>query len=678
MASTQHEPMDGIKTFPINFPPFPTPPPGVTIIPFTKFKPLGIAVSIEADSAEVEVDGLGVPTVTLNSRHDLTKEEKRMGKKKLGSATVISPEGQVRRLLWHEEWRSHERGPTFTYNPQESPFDRLWQASWDFKNSRSWPPTTNPLLNLWEHIRLYIGLIANIQPASGKRKKTQAPLEEADVDDDDDAEVYVQGKDVALDRYDDPVEGLKIATDKKEQAVKENKTSGTWDEATREAFREKRDAKKDQRMHEFLYDTETAIKIFFSAHWRDKGLAWDKRKGEDCPILMGFFLRFLIWYNVFPEPEITRGLQRALTVCEKAQVELPATFVIAKALEDGVSKGLRQHFGTMTTFGRTNDDEDYTDNDDEEDDAVGEETGEPDAKRRKLDDTWTGEGINSINSSDINEATMRDAISDNVDVNGVEVAATGSWGSAWGEVSGTPVAWGDPSDAANGKAPALFTASEPDPPATDEWTTPDDPTLSRLLGETADLIPLTHTTGIVERSTRRIVKIVKPSETKGKSEAADGTAEAVEAEFESKLSCVVLAAWNKVGNHIASDVTTPVIQNSSRGNIIPMPGSCETPTEATTADAFDPFRDEIHVLLDPATCDKLTVNMGLTATWIQLARKAGDDKPEKRKDAKGKTRTLKKKGGPGKNGAPTKWWYMEQFMASLLSFHTDRYYPDQD
>ena len=74
----------------------------------------------------------------------------------------------------------------------------------------------------------------------------------------------------------------------------------------------------------------------------------DKRRCEDGPILFAFFLRFLIRNKVFAETEISRGLQRALTVCELARVELPATFVISKALEDGISKGFQELYGTMT------------------------------------------------------------------------------------------------------------------------------------------------------------------------------------------------------------------------------------------------------------------------------------------------------------------------------------------
>ena len=405
----------------------------------------------------------------------------------------------------------------------------------------------------------------------------------------------------------------------------------------------------------------------------------DKARSEACPALMGFFLRFLIFNNVFPEPDIKSQLQRALKVVEQAETELPATFVVAKALEDGVSKGLKRIYGDMTDqlkLWGNDEDEDVSkavDPDADEDfsnaatinsadtEAVVadlDDNSPQNAKKRKLesgealptDSSTVVEDVIVINSNDVDldEAALKDAITDNLDINGVEVAPTGDWGGGWG--SGEPDEPGGWGDSAGGGWNVDGTVTPPREDVADGWIIEEDLTLANLLGDTAQLLSNTHTTGIVERSTRRVVRVVKPSEAKSKSsKVKHGDAEAAEAEIESKLAYVVLAPWKKVGNHIASDVTLPVLQKSSRG------------------EAFDSSKDEIQVLLDPATCEKLPIGVGLTATWVQLARKAGDDEPGRRK-----------KGAPGKNGEPTEWWYMEQFMATLVSFHTDRYYPDQD
>ncbi|KAI0089214.1 hypothetical protein BDY19DRAFT_944738 [Irpex rosettiformis] len=657
-----------VKPF-ITYPPFLTPPPGVKILPFTQFKEPGIAVRIDVDETDGEVDGLGVPTVTLNSRHDLTQEERKMGKKRLANATQITADGQVRRIAWHEEWRSHEKAHQFSYDPNISEFDRLWQASGDFKNSRAWPPTSNPLSNIWDQIRLYIGLISSIQPPSKRKKGGQAPVE-ADEDDED----FVTIKEVALERVDDREEGFKISSERKKEALKDSQAP--LDETALDVIREDHDAKKDQRLQEFLHDTETYIKIFFSAHWRDRGFAWDKTRSESCPILMGFFLRFLVFYNAFPEPDIQRGLQRAIKIAAQAEKELPATFVVAKALEDGISKGLKRIYGGMSNTLKLwdSDKEDVEDADADADfpnaantvtvdagvaSADLDDNSPPNVKKRKLENgdslptasSSQEEDIIVINSSSMNvdEAALKDAVADNLDINGAEVAPTGDWGSAWGSGawgSGASGGWGDAADSTwNVERPPTPAGEDAD----DGWKITEDFTLENLLGDTAKLLADTHTTGIVERSTRRVVRVVKPPETKSEPrKAKSGSAETVEAELENKLAYVVLAPWKKVGNHIASDVTLPIIQDSSRG------------------DGFDPSQDEIQVLLDPATCDKLPIGVGLTATWVQLARKDGEKTKQPKKSVSGKV------------GEPTKWWYMEQFMATLVSFHTDRYYPDQD
>lgn len=403
--------------------------------------------------------------------------------------------------------------------------------------------------------------------------------------------------------------------------------------------------------------------------------------------------------NAFPEPDIQRGLQRALKVAERAEVELPATFVVAKTLEDGVSKGFGQMWGNMTNTLKLWDDDDGEKEVDPEVDkdfpkaqdvvevAEGEaadldDNSPANAKKRKLESgeavpttTTTNEEedkdtivINSNEMSvDIDIASVKDAIADNVDINGVEVAPTDGWG-AWGSASGTNDLgeWGSTTNEGGGWGAER--SGSPTPVVDDAWKIEEDTTLRRLLGEeTVRVLGERYTTGVVERSTRRVVRVVKPSsssESKGKSgkgatttTGKTGSAD-VESELETKLAHIILAPWKKIGNHIGSDVTLPVLQTHSRGD-----------------EGFDPTKEEIMVLLDPMSVEKIPVGVGLTATWVQLARRAGEGDDE---EGEGKGKGKKKKGAEGKNGEGTRWWYMEQFMATLTSFHTDRYYPDQD
>ncbi len=84
----------------LTFPPFPQAPPGVTLIPFSAFKPAGV---LQAADGERERDALGIPTVALRVHHDLTAMEKRKRKK-----TRTDASGAVRRVLWFEDWADGE------------------------------------------------------------------------------------------------------------------------------------------------------------------------------------------------------------------------------------------------------------------------------------------------------------------------------------------------------------------------------------------------------------------------------------------------------------------------------------------------------------------------------------------------------------------------------------------
>ncbi len=163
----------------IIFPPFPDPPPGVEIIPFVDFKPLGIIISEGAPEAnagsdaeeQVEVDALGIPTVALRVHHELTAMERdRKGKRKPKKG------GNNRRVIWYEDWAQTEssrrlsvpldqyvRGSTcYLYAVLTrhlcsccrslSRIDCLHQAAADFRNGR--PLKQNQELStIWDRVR---------------------------------------------------------------------------------------------------------------------------------------------------------------------------------------------------------------------------------------------------------------------------------------------------------------------------------------------------------------------------------------------------------------------------------------------------------------------------------------------------------------------------------------------
>jgi hypothetical protein len=103
----------------IRYPPFPAPPPGVVIIPFSSFVPKGIIVSTAPD--HIELDGENVPTVWLKVKHSLTDagEKRKKKKRKTGGAGALAAgETPERKLSWWEKWKEEEetRGITVFFD----------------------------------------------------------------------------------------------------------------------------------------------------------------------------------------------------------------------------------------------------------------------------------------------------------------------------------------------------------------------------------------------------------------------------------------------------------------------------------------------------------------------------------------------------------------------------------
>lgn len=94
-----------VDTIPmLKYPPFPDAPEGVTIIPFSEFKPQGIKKFIDPSPDNVELDGWGVPTAALSVRHDVEKWKKK--KRRMGE----DEDGATRKYSWWEEWEKDESG----------------------------------------------------------------------------------------------------------------------------------------------------------------------------------------------------------------------------------------------------------------------------------------------------------------------------------------------------------------------------------------------------------------------------------------------------------------------------------------------------------------------------------------------------------------------------------------
>ena len=186
------------------------------------------------------------------------------------------------------------------------------------------------------------------------------------------------------------------------------------------------------------------------------------------------------------------------------------------------------------------------------------------------------------------------------------------------------------------------------------------PTLLPLLGPSS--LPITHTTGIVEQSTRRIVRVEPPRVPRLIALNAPA-AEAVEEELACRFARVLLAPWDRLDARTyekGSEVLPPTVLSLSRGAVVLDEKEGEVPT---TGSVHRPWKDEIGVLVDPKLTDVFVAGMGLGAIWVEIVR---NNNPEGEGDGSSSKKSK------GKKKEVPKYWYMEQLVHQLPSFYLDK------
>lgn len=191
--------------------------------------------------------------------------------------------------------------------------------------------------------------------------------------------------------------------------------------------------------------------------------------------------------------------------------------------------------------------------------------------------------------------------------------------------------------------------------STDEWDNYEPPSLFSILGPTA--LPLTHTTGIVESSVRRIKAIFPPSSDTSKSAVAkDVSAEAVEKTLSRTFGVVVFEPWINWNDGEEPHLSMPKILDSSRG-AVKKDGEVVNGGDVTTVlPLFDPHADPVSVLIDAAHLEFFSVGMACLGTWVQLARAADFEVPDPKKKKK-------------KNAKMERYWYVEELLRVIPSFY---------
>jgi len=290
---------------------------------------------------------------------------------------------------------------------------------------------------------------------------------------------------------------------------------------------------------------------------------------------------------------------------------------------------------------------------------------------------------------------LKDVIEDNVDMEvSLDMASTvvspinndvtnedpSGWGNALGSTWGNEESqnawaqsgsWGDEIQQGQGtndeaeinlRADTKWADSDP------SWNR-DLASLFSLLGPS--VFPLTHMTGIVECSTRRVSAVhfppnypdgvPLPNLGRGE-EAREGlhwtpSAFGVEVELDARFAKVVLEPWGRV----EGDISGPEIWSTSRGSVIDPNNPSKVPTDTAsiaTRKPHNPLTDNITLLVQPSLAETLALvpGLGLGAMWIEIVRQESGAEAAA-------------SGGVAQE-TPARFWYHEDVTGIFPSFYT--------
>lgn len=295
-------------------------------------------------------------------------------------------------------------------------------------------------------------------------------------------------------------------------------------------------------------------------------------------------------------PDLEQEYRRALEITKAGLVQLPNSATFMKAIPDKLATGSTGCWGRMAVTYKFMD--------------IGADNSAPTVKTAEPEDQA------KTNNSTDNEG----------------------WGGGCGDSS-----WGD----ADADAGAMNAWSS-DQLEQLAWETEEkqQPIFS-ILGPT--VFPLTHTTGVVERSMRRIKSINPPNNNPPKSHGRpDGGPDptGVEIDLDHHFSKILLSPMPDWDHGEAPVYSSPTIMETSRGAVVGdgVAGSGLKP--------HDPNNDDIVVLVESQHANLLREGMGLAGTWVQIVRQNA----EVAKKKKGKVKT------------PTVYWYLEEVSFVTASF----------
>ena len=290
-----------------------------------------------------------------------------------------------------------------------------------------------------------------------------------------------------------------------------------------------------------------------------------------APTVLHFFLRFMLRNGVFAGFEDhTDNLNRAVAVAELAIEEFPLTAKVARILPSSFDIACKECWGSKGNLSM----------------YISGTVTSASSTVSTFEEELKADNVEVVSSDVVLDSLMAKGVLD--DAFGADDAVN---------IASPPV--DDPWAAAI--IPGQTTTS---------WGDIKVDSLLTFLGPTH--LPLTHTTGVVEFSTRKVKEIFPPEAIRT---TPDTPSAAVEQELGSRFARLVMEPWVRTPTDEFIDIVKPIITSSSRGAVVEDPFA-----EGGAADVYNPCRDDLTVLIEPECVVYFHVGLGLCGTWVQIAR----------------------------------------------------------
>jgi hypothetical protein len=440
------------------------------------------------------------------------------------------------------------------------------------------------------------------------------------------------------------------------------------------------------------------------------------------PLLLSFFLSFLIRTRVLPECE--RQLKRALEIAREAATQLPCTGRLCRILPDAMGKGAKGCWGSKWEdkwdFGLTNKNDSKPTEELPEEEALkmfedevkkanlqllsketifGPEPIAPISVDEQSDDEQIGIQIISPTSPEpktptalVNLLVSETTKSSKDTVHTWEkpnwalapdppalpdspppaLPPPQSFTTVVGSVlppsnlKGKETQISDDESEDSEEDPRSWASPTGRPPTRSQklaeklpWFPPPTQPLTRIFGMT--VLPLRYESGIAERSLRKVTSVLKPGEGSG------GKWKGVEEALIKHLARVVLEPWLDWGGEgVAPEFMTPTLVG----------GDTLDSTKAKEGSEIgksthDPLKDDITILVEPSVTNFLNVGMGMAGTWVQMVPLRSDNFGGGHGRGRGNDGGSRGRGGGARAGRKEqRFWYVEDLSLAIPSFWT--------